>query len=217
MYMTWARFRLLGCACALIGCASGYVDNPVPTASSVAVGTIGTGGKGGAAGKGSAGTGAKTGTAGGGAAGMGSTAVSTAKTGDPCVPGTEPTCTCDSTHTMGVRICKFDPNSTATMGTYSDCQSCAPPLMTPDAGTGDVMLIDAGTAGTGGTGGTGGSGGRTGGGGSGGTRAPTMMQPTAGKACSSPCTNSCFPVGILPCCSPLGTCGCTWAPGAYCL
>jgi hypothetical protein len=31
------------------------------------------------------------------------------------------------------------------------------------------------------------------------------------------CTQSCFPVGVLACCSPLGTCGCTWAPGAYCL
>src|SRR5262249_36186886 len=32
----------------------------------------------------------------------------------------------------------------------------------------------------------------------------------------STCTNSCFPVGILSCCTALGTCGCTWAPGAYC-
>jgi hypothetical protein len=33
----------------------------------------------------------------------------------------------------------------------------------------------------------------------------------------SQCTNSCVPVGILPCCTLLKTCGCTWAPGAYCL
>lgn len=31
------------------------------------------------------------------------------------------------------------------------------------------------------------------------------------------CNQPCYPIGILPCCTALGTCGCTWAPGAYCL
>jgi len=37
-----------------------------------------------------------------------------------------------------------------------------------------------------------------------------------GGSCGA-CDNPCFPVGVLSCCTPLGTCGCTWAPGAYCL
>ncbi len=31
------------------------------------------------------------------------------------------------------------------------------------------------------------------------------------------CTNECSLAGPLQCCTLLDTCGCTWAPGAYCL
>ncbi len=41
--------------------------------------------------------------------------------------------------------------------------------------------------------------------------------PTQTSSCSSPCTQPCIPFGILACCRANGTCGCTWAPGAYCL
>jgi hypothetical protein len=44
--------------------------------------------------------------------------------------------------------------------------------------------------------------------------APVTDQPTCPEI---PCTQPCFPVGLLPCCNPLHVCGCTWAPGAYCL
>jgi hypothetical protein len=42
---------------------------------------------------------------------------------------------------------------------------------------------------------------------------------SAGDSCEhdSDCQNLCVPVGILPCCNLLKICGCTWAPGAYCL
>jgi hypothetical protein len=33
----------------------------------------------------------------------------------------------------------------------------------------------------------------------------------------SDCTQTCVPIGILSCCTIAHTCGCTWAPGAYCL
>jgi hypothetical protein len=46
-------------------------------------------------------------------------------------------------------------------------------------------------------------------------RAPVIN----GKMCraATDCTESCVPIGILSCCRDNGTCGCTWAPGAYCL
>lgn len=33
----------------------------------------------------------------------------------------------------------------------------------------------------------------------------------------SDCHNVCIAIGILPCCTIAHTCGCTWAPGTYCL
>jgi hypothetical protein len=48
---------------------------------------------------------------------------------------------------------------------------------------------------------------------------PAEPPPSEGQ-CSkdSDCKNICIAVGILPCCnSLLNSCGCTWAPGAYCL
>ena len=34
---------------------------------------------------------------------------------------------------------------------------------------------------------------------------------------ASTCTNECSLAGPLRCCTERGSCGCTWAPGAYCL
>jgi hypothetical protein len=55
------------------------------------------------------------------------------------------------------------------------------------------------------------------------TTTPTPARD-AGQAAPKPggcrsaadCTTSCVPIGILNCCRDNGTCGCTWAPGAYC-
>ena len=43
--------------------------------------------------------------------------------------------------------------------------------------------------------------------------------PATGGTCSkdADCTNVCIANGILPCCRDDKACGCTWAPGAYCL
>jgi len=46
----------------------------------------------------------------------------------------------------------------------------------------------------------------------------STTKPAAGMCRSATdCTESCVPIGILNCCRANGTCGCTWAPGAYCL
>lgn len=49
--------------------------------------------------------------------------------------------------------------------------------------------------------------------------AGTSSAPTSGEGCRSnaDCRISCFPIGIAPCCRANRTCGCSWAPGAYCL
>jgi hypothetical protein len=45
----------------------------------------------------------------------------------------------------------------------------------------------------------------------------STTKPAAGKCrAASDCTESCVPVGIFNCCRANGTCGCTWALGAYC-
>ena len=72
-------------------------------------------------------------------------------------------------------------------------------------------------------GGSGGSGGTRAASGTGGQGSTSTMQPrpinplapSNGPGCE--CTQACFPFGILPCCRQGGGCGCTWAPGAYCL
>jgi hypothetical protein len=47
----------------------------------------------------------------------------------------------------------------------------------------------------------------------------TGAPPPAAGSCSkdSDCKNVCIAIGILPCCTEDKECGCTWAPGAYCL
>lgn len=49
---------------------------------------------------------------------------------------------------------------------------------------------------------------------------PIAPPESESSACSSfdDCAQrSCFPRGLLPCCRADGSCGCSWAPGAYCL
>lgn len=45
------------------------------------------------------------------------------------------------------------------------------------------------------------------------------FSPPRARACmkSADCTVSCFPLGAVACCRADKTCGCSWAPGAYCL
>jgi hypothetical protein len=47
------------------------------------------------------------------------------------------------------------------------------------------------------------------------TRIANPLAPAPGVGCE--CSQPCFPFGVLACCRMDGTCGCTWAPGAYCL
>ena len=46
-------------------------------------------------------------------------------------------------------------------------------------------------------------------------RAANPLAPASGTDCE--CSQPCFPFGILACCRMDGSCGCSWAPGAYCL
>jgi hypothetical protein len=134
--------------------------------------------------------------------------------GEPCRMGETAPCVC-SPGSDGMKICRFDAAS-PTDGTYSGCENCT--TRPPADNSGDVMTR-AGSGGASsrsaaGSGGTGGA--RTGSGGRGeGESGGRGGQRPSG--CMSECTNICFPVGILPCCNLLGICGCTWAPGAYCL
>jgi hypothetical protein len=48
--------------------------------------------------------------------------------------------------------------------------------------------------------------------------ATTTFDASAAAGCNAlTCTNECSVAGPFPCCTLLDTCGCTWAPGAYCL
>lgn len=137
--------------------------------------------------------------------------------GEECKQGDTKPCTCPATMTDGTLQCRADKRSS--LGGYyaTECTRCAAPKP-PEPDPGDVTMTDAGTAGSGGsTAGSGGSAGSSGSGGSGGSSGSGSTRPMRGGTCMPACTQTCFPVGVLPCCSPLGTCGCTWAPGAYCL
>ena len=139
-----------------------------------------------------------------------------APAGTECKMGDTEPCVCSSTSTEGVHQCRGDDRSS--LGGYfaTECTRCAPPVVMMPEDPGDVMMTDAGTAGSGGSSvGSGGAAGSTsaGSGGRGGSGGASGRPGT----CMPACTNTCFPVGILPCCRPIGGCGCTWAPGAYCL
>jgi hypothetical protein len=139
-------------------------------------------------------------------------------TGESCRMGDNAACTCADGVAQGIKICRYDVNS-PTQGSFSECQNCMVSVMAGNPG-------DVSTSGSGGSSGvSGGSSGVSGGssgvsGGSSGTGASGTggsTTPPSSGGCSSPCTQSCFPVGVLPCCTAAGRCGCTWAPGAYCL
>ena len=134
--------------------------------------------------------------------------------GEACDRGETAPCTCDDGG-EGIKICNYDVAS-PTMGSFSsECTSCvviAAGTETMTAGTmsesGSGGLSASGTGGSSGTG----SGGLSGGSGiSGGTAAGT------GSSGGCDCNQPCVPFGIIACCRPGGSCGCTWAPGAYCL
>lgn len=141
-----------------------------------------------------------------------------------CDMGAVEDCSCDGGKT-GTRRCFFDPRS-PTGGFFSECTDCGAPdaqAEPEDAGT-TSAAIDASSPGDVPTGGTmpktGGAGGAmmmT----SGGTAAPPppRPQPTPPpKTCPGLCTGPCSALGPFPCCNTsTGICGCTWAPGAYCL
>jgi len=165
-----------------------------------------------------------------------------AYTGDECATvGERVPCICADGTGQGIKACGSDTNS-PTKGTYSECTACA---AVPEAGrpqTAATMptmstmptmptmpTTRAGTAGRasrGGSGGTGssadkgstsapsssGTGGRTG---STATVAGRTGSATSSGACN--CNQVCFPIGIVACCRLDMSCGCSWAPGAYCL
>ena len=190
------------------GCASGYDDGTKPNAAVRNASGIRAGQGGSAPQAGSPGA----------PAGSGGSA-NAPYTGEPCEMGQTETCACEQAGTEGVRVCRFD-RASPTDGTFSACENCMP-LAPTMADEGDVMArAGSGGAGRGGSGSGGaGAGGRAGGsaGSTSGGESSGGDRPRGGSGCSSPCTNVCFPIGILPCCTLLGTCGCTWAPGAYCL
>jgi hypothetical protein len=48
-------------------------------------------------------------------------------------------------------------------------------------------------------------------------RADASAPPTPARCQESTCTNTCSLAGPLKCCTEAGRCGCSWAPGAYCM
>jgi hypothetical protein len=103
--------------------------------------------------------------------------------------------------------------------------------ITASAGTGGragaaASAANGGASGTStqpaGTGGSGAAPAGTGGSGSGGTSAGSRAGASGGGTGGATggrcmCTNTCLLIGIAPCCRANGSCGCTWAPGAYCM
>jgi hypothetical protein len=206
--MKHSALRLAGLfSIVLLSCAEGFGSGEklvVPILNGGASG----GGSGGSAGQNMSGAG---GTGGSGGAGG-------AYTGMPCTQGDAPECECP-TGGSGTRICRFDANS-PTMGTFAECTGCVAPSG-GSGGTGgssgDAASGSGGTGGRSGSGGGGGSGGAGSGGSSGAGGGSSGTGGSSSGGCpASGCTNSCFPVGVLACCTDFGTCGCTWAPGAYC-
>jgi hypothetical protein len=150
-------------------------------------------------------------------------------TGDECVTiGERVPCICTDGLGQGIKACAADKTS-PTLGTYSECTACVAvpeaghptvaenPGRTPNAGRGSRAgaggTTSMGAAGTGAT-----SSARAGSGGRGTTAA--AGRSGGGTTMSSGrcnCTQDCFPVGILACCRIDNSCGCSWAPGAYCL
>ena len=143
-------------------------------------------------------------------------------------------CVCSDGSGEGIKSCASDANS-PTMGTFSECVACAPvpkagtaampetPAPAPAGTMGRGMRAAAGTSST--TAGTGSttsdsSGARAGSGAAGRTSTASAGRSggttTRGSGRCN-CVQDCFPIGILACCRLDNSCGCSWAPGAYCL
>ncbi|HET6338686.1 MAG TPA: hypothetical protein VFG30_35950 [Polyangiales bacterium] len=147
--------------------------------------------------------------------------------GEACERGQRTTCPCPD-GSEGMKLCTPDPKS-PTLASFSSCLSCPePPPMNPPqpAGmSGGMSSVGPDSDGDSDAAGRGGSGGRssTGRGGAGAGGAAGRMSgsgragSTGGGSGRCNCTNVCIPVGIAACCRADGSCGCTWAPGAYCL
>jgi hypothetical protein len=150
--------------------------------------------------------------------------------GVACHMGDSQLCQCMKPGSQGTQLCRGDSTS-PTGGSWGPCTTCIDPLP-PKSGTGGALAplppsLGSGGRAASGSGGIGGSrmfgtgGSRAMTGGSSGSRGSgnepdSTPAPASGGNCTS-CNQPCFPVGILPCCRIDGSCGCTWAPGAYCL
>ena len=160
-------------------------------------------------------------------------------TGDECTTiGERVPCICTDGSGEGVKSCASDAKS-PTKGTFSACLACVqPPPKAPAPGANDAPMPTTGMAGRGATmrgtmAGTSGTSATTSGAAGTSTTSTRSGTGSSGRSGSTSgssgrsggsssgggcnCTQPCFPVGVLPCCTLLGSCGCTWAPGAYCL
>ena len=182
----------------MTSCAQGYADDPL----GIAAGSTAMGGQ--------SGRRASDPIAGSSAGSAGSAAYS----GETCRMGESAACTCESTGWEGSKTCRYDARS-PTMGTFPECGNCIDPNAVAQPDPGNVMgsAGGSGRAGSGTAAGSGASGGSTGTGGAGGSGSSGGSR----GGCTPACNQSCFPAGVLACCRSNGTCGCTWAPGAYCL
>jgi hypothetical protein len=143
--------------------------------------------------------------------------------GEACQRGQRTTCACMD-GSEGMKVCTPDPKS-PTQASYSACLNCPepPPILPPaSAGMSGGATAPGPDTDEPGAAGRGGAGGRSGASGMGASGA--AGRSTSGRAGSTgggrgrcSCTNSCVPIGIAACCRADGSCGCTWAPGAYCL
>jgi hypothetical protein len=207
--MTRSALRLAGLlSIVLLSCAEGFGSG-----DNLALGLVNNAG---VSGGGSGGRGGQSMSGGtGGAAGG-------AYTGMPCTQGDAPDCDCP-TGGMGTRICRYDAMS-PTMGTFAECTGCVASGgaggNSGDAASGSGGGGSGGRSGSGGSGSGGSGSGGSGGSGSGGSSGAGGSSGTGSSSSGCPasgCTNSCFPAGAFSCCTAFDSCGCTWAPGAYCL
>ena len=88
------------------------------------------------------------------------------------------------------------------------------------SGAGNAIAGSSGKSGQGGGGGGGksGQGGASSGtGGSSGRGGSSAAAGSGGRSERCECRTGCLLIGVFPCCRDNGSCGCTWAPGAYCM
>jgi uncharacterized membrane protein YgcG len=167
--------------------------------------------------------------------------------GEACSLGDRRECACKNRAGMGIQVCTADETSPTKAAYGKECLPCSVLTAHSelDAGGDDAgeHEVDAGESGrenttgamsssmatagrssaAGGSGGAGGRagaggaafGGKGGSGGTGGAAGAAGRPGTTSGQCK--CNQSCAPIGISACCRDDGSCGCSWAPGAYCL